>query len=106
MHGTVSGGVKERVGALEVSMKKNQSIWRDRPGEFFTDALPLGNGSLGAMVYGGIENELLELNIDTLWSGVPRVYTVPQARETLPEIRHALLVEHDWSKASQLCKKL
>lgn len=106
MYGTVSGGVEERVGALEVSMKKNQSIWRDRPGEFFTDALPLGNGSLGAMIYGGVENELLELNIDTLWSGVPRVYTVPQARETLPEIRHALLVEHDWSKASQLCKKL
>ncbi len=72
-------------------MHSKQLIWRDRPGEFFTDALPLGNGRLGAMVYGGVEDELLELNIDTLWSGVPRVFTVPQAREALPAIRKALM---------------
>jgi len=58
------------------------------------------------MVYGGVYEELLELNHDTLWSGVPRVFTVPQAREALPDIRKALLVEHDWAKASQLCKSL
>ena len=87
-------------------MHRKQLIWRDRPGEFFTDALPLGNGCLGAMVYGGVEEELLELNHDTLWSGVPRLFTVPQAREVLPAIREALLVEHDWAKASQLCRKL
>ena len=87
-------------------MQSKQLIWRDRPGEFFTDALPLGNGRLGAMVYGGVEDELLELNIDTLWSGVPRVFTVPQAREALPAIRKALLETHDWAKANQLCKAL
>ena len=41
-------------------MQSKQLIWRERPGEFFTDALPLGNGRLGAMVYGGVEDELLE----------------------------------------------
>ena len=41
----------------------------DRPAALWTEALPLGNGSLGAMVYGGIECEQIRLNHDTLWSG-------------------------------------
>ena len=44
----------------------------DRPAALFSEALVLGNGSLGAAVYGGIENELIRLNCDTLWSGTVR----------------------------------
>ncbi len=48
-----------------------QLLWYDQPSEKWTDALPLGNGRLGAMVFGGIERERLALNEDTLYSGEP-----------------------------------
>src|SRR5664279_2208329 len=52
-------------------------LWYDKPATQWVEALPIGNGSLGAMVYGGGEDsapekELLRLNDDTLWSGFPR----------------------------------
>ena len=51
-------------------------LFYDKPAEFFEEALPLGNGSLGAMVYGIPDRERLTLNLDTLWSGKP--LTAPQ----------------------------
>ncbi len=47
-------------------------LWYDRPAAIWNEALPLGNGNLGAMVYGGIDYELIKLNHDTLWSGTVR----------------------------------
>jgi alpha-L-fucosidase 2 len=47
------------------------SLWYDKPSEQWTDALPLGNGRLGAMVFGGVDRERLALNEDTLYSGEP-----------------------------------
>lgn len=47
------------------------SLWYDKPSEKWTDALPLGNGRIGAMVFGGIDHEHLQLNEDTLVSGEP-----------------------------------
>ncbi len=47
------------------------TLWYDRPSEKWTDALPLGNGRLAAMVFGGVEHEKLSLNEDTLYSGEP-----------------------------------
>ncbi len=49
--------------------------------EFFEEALPLGNGTLGAMVYGKCDKEKISLNHDTLWSGIPRRYTRKNAHE-------------------------
>ncbi|NLG13613.1 MAG: glycoside hydrolase family 95 protein [Lentisphaerae bacterium] len=86
-------------------MHKGQVIWRDTPAECFTEAMPLGNGRIGAMVYGGLFDELIELNEDTLWSGSPGVYTVPSARKALAEVREALEVE-DWAAANELSKGL
>ncbi|MNM18148.1 hypothetical protein D3C81_284380 [compost metagenome] len=54
---------------------KKDSIWKliyERPAEVWEEALPLGNGSFGAMVFGGAAKEHLQLNEDTLWSGFPR----------------------------------
>ena len=51
-------------------------LFYDKPAQFFEEALPLGNGSLGAMVYGAPHRERLTLNLDTLWSGKP--LTAPQ----------------------------
>ena len=46
-------------------------LFYDKPAEYWEAALPLGNGRLGAMVFGGVEREVLSLNEDTLWSGLP-----------------------------------
>lgn len=50
---------------------RNQTLWYTHPAKDFTQALPLGNGHLGAMVYGGFPKERISLNLDTLWSGYP-----------------------------------
>uniref|UniRef100_A0A453SIT9 Glycosyl hydrolase family 95 N-terminal domain-containing protein n=1 Tax=Aegilops tauschii subsp. strangulata TaxID=200361 RepID=A0A453SIT9_AEGTS len=57
------------------------------PAEHFTDSAPIGNGSLGAMVWGGVASEKLQLNLDTLWSGVPGDYTDPKAPAALAAVR-------------------
>ena len=48
---------------------KNQTLWFRKPADSWEQALPLGNGKLGAMVYGGTQKEQIDLNLDTFWSG-------------------------------------
>jgi alpha-L-fucosidase 2 len=76
-----------------------------RPAASFNEALPLGNGRLGAMVYGGIDEDLITLNHDTLWSGAPRDFTVPGGRDALTHARQALW-QGDFGKAEAFCRKL
>jgi alpha-L-fucosidase 2 len=75
----------------------------NRPAQVWTDALPVGNGRLGAMVFGGIDLERLQLNEDTLWSGSPRDWNNPLAREALPEIRR-LIAAGQFEEAEKLSK--
>lgn len=49
-----------------------QSLWYKKPATEWTEALPIGNGRLGAMLYGGVSTALIELNEDSLWSGYPK----------------------------------
>lgn len=62
----------------------------DRPATKWTEALPVGNGRIGAMVFGGTEDERLQVNEDTLWGGVPHDYTNPDAHLHLDEIRQLI----------------
>lgn len=66
------------------------TLWYDRPAEGWTEALPVGNGHLGAMVFGGVADERIQFNEDTLWVGGPHDYTHPGAAEVLPELRRLL----------------
>jgi len=66
-------------------------LWFDSPATKFTQALPLGNGRLGAMVFGGVDEEKLVLNEASLWSGSPQDADRPDAASYLPEIRRLLL---------------
>jgi alpha-L-fucosidase 2 len=66
-------------------------LWFDTPAAQFTQALPLGNGRLGAMVFGGIGEEKIVLNESSLWSGSPQDADRPDAASYLPEIRRLLL---------------
>lgn len=62
-------------------------LWYRGPAESWTQALPLGNGRLGAMVYGGAERETIGLNEDTFWSGFPRKLACGSKAESFREIR-------------------
>ena len=65
-------------------------LWYRQPATQWVEALPLGNGRLGAMVFGGVETERLQLNEDTLWAGGPYNPVNPQAKAALPEVRQLL----------------
>lgn len=66
------------------------TLWYTQPAINWTEALALGNGSLGAMVFGGIKRERLQLNEDTLWSGSPYANVNPKARAALPRVRELI----------------
>src|ERR1051325_9765743 len=59
----------------------------DRPAAKWTEALPLGNGRIGAMVFGGTADERLQINESTLWGGTPHDYSNPEAYSHLDEVR-------------------
>ena len=77
-------------------------LWYDRPAQYFEESLPIGNGKLGALIYGGTDTCLIHLNDITLWTGKP----VDQqegagAAKWIPEIRKALFNE-DYARADSL----
>jgi alpha-L-fucosidase 2 len=76
-------------------------LWYDEPAASWNHALPVGNGRLGAMVFGGVERERIQLNEETLWSGGPYDPVVEGAHEALPEIR-GYLCEGDFERAHDL----
>ena len=75
-------------------------LFYDRPAAEWVEALPIGNGRLGAMVFGGIHQERLQLNEDTLWAGGPYNATNPAALAALPEVR-ALIERGEFAAAQQ-----
>ncbi|WP_438590053.1 glycoside hydrolase family 95 protein [Duncaniella muris] len=78
----------------------------DRPAEFFEEALVIGNGNLGAIIYGGTAENRISLNDITLWTGEPeRGVTTPDAYKAIPEIR-AALDRGDYRAADSLHRKV
>ena len=85
--------------------QKDLTLWYNQPATTWTEALPIGNGRLGAMVFGGVENELIQLNEATLWSGGPVNKSVnPTAFSYLSKTR-AALIEGDYAKGNELAKQ-
>jgi alpha-L-fucosidase 2 len=80
------------------------TLWYERPATQWIEALPVGNGRLGAMVFGGIQQERIQLNEDTLWSGGPSNPANPEARGALPEIRR-LLAAGEYQAAQDLVQR-
>lgn len=72
------------------AQQSNQMLWYTRAAEKWTDALPIGNGRLGAMIFAGVNNDHIQFNEGTLWSGKPRNYNRPGASKYLAEIRNLL----------------
>jgi alpha-L-fucosidase 2 len=94
---TLAGNV---IGRIDTS-GRDLTLWYTQPAKEWTQALPIGNGRLGAMVFGKVSDERLQLNEDTLWDGYPRDTTNPQALEALPEVRR-LLFEGKNAEATKL----
>ena len=81
-------------------------LWYKKPAILWSDALPIGNGRLGAMVFGGVQAERLQLNEDTLWSGAPRDWNNPDAKSHLAEVRRLVLEQEDYVAADAVCKRM
>jgi len=81
-------------------------LWYKQPARNWNEALPIGNGRLGAMVFGGTTEELIQLNEETLWSGGPaNTNANPHAPQYLPKIRQAL-ADENYPLAEELSKKM
>lgn len=81
------------------------AMWYDKPAQRWLQALPVGNGRLGAMVFGDPAHELLHLTESTLWSGTPSTQNInPAAREQIPIIREHLFAGR-YAEAETLCQK-
>ena len=77
-------------------------LWYDRPAQYFEESLPIGNGKLGALVYGGADSCLIYLNDITLWTGKPVDHQEGAgAAQWIPKIREALFKE-DYARADSL----
>jgi alpha-L-fucosidase 2 len=79
-------------------------LWYRQPAKEWTEALPIGNGRIGAMVFGGVNEERLQLNEDTLWGGGPYHPANPQAKAALPQVQK-LIFEGRYDEAQAIAKK-
>jgi alpha-L-fucosidase 2 len=86
------------------AQQQSSRLWYNQPAVEWTDALPLGNGRLGAMVFGGVAEERLQLNEATLWSGRPREFARAGALQYLQPIR-TLLAEGKQREAEAMAEK-
>jgi len=80
----------KKVQRFENSFDPSYTLWYQKPAEEWEEALPIGNGRLGAMVFGGYGEERIQINEDTYWTGGPYNTTVKEGYKRLPEIQKAL----------------
>ncbi len=79
----------------------NLKLWYTKPAQKWTEALPIGNGRLGAMVFGGVADDRIQFNEETLWTGAPNDYSHKGASKYLGQIRQ-LLAEGKQAEAEKL----
>ena len=79
-------------------------LWYDRPAMTWTQALPVGNGTMGGMVYGTPAVERIQLNEETIWAGQPNQVCNPAAKENLPKVRQ-LIFEGKYKEAEKLANE-
>src|SRR5579859_2282367 len=85
-----AGSSVETMSETAASPRRSLRLWYEQPARQWIEALPVGNGRLGAMVFGRIDIERIQLNEDSIWYGGPRDRVNPDALEHLPEVRRLL----------------
>jgi alpha-L-fucosidase 2 len=89
--GALAGSLRGTVLAQEAAADRGRlRLWYRQPAEAWTEALPIGNGRLGAMIFGGVARERLQLNEDTLYAGGPYDPSSPEALDALPRVRQLI----------------
>ena len=84
---------------------KEHRLWFSKSADCFEEAFPLGNGKIGAVVYGNTDIERISLNEDTLWSGLPGQNAVPpRAKEAFKEAR-SLVLKEQYKEAQELLEQ-
>ncbi len=91
----------QAVDAQTPSWNPSTTVWRAQPAQKWDDALPVGNGRLGAMVFGKTDAERIQINEDTYWTGGPYSTVTPGGSLALPEIRK-LIFDGDLRRAHRL----
>jgi len=91
----LSGCLTQQSGRADQGLHETEGwndlkLWYREPAQQWTEALPVGNGRLGAMVFGGVKDERLQFNEDTLWTGGPHEYQHAGAAAYLPVVRRLL----------------
>jgi alpha-L-fucosidase 2 len=81
-----------------------ETLWYTQPAQKWTEALPIGNGRMGAMIFGGVPDERIQFNEDTLWKGSPHDYVRAGAHDHLGEIQQ-LLFAGNTKQAEDLTRK-
>ena len=89
--------------AIVVNAQQHK-LWYDKPAAHWLEALPIGNSQLGAMIYGGVETEEIQVNEETFWSGSPYNNNSAESKEHLQEVRQ-LIFEGKEKEAHALIDK-
>ncbi len=103
--GVMSAAAAVAVGTGEAAEEGHNRLWYGGPAASWLEALPLGNGRLGAMVFGGIATERIQLNEDTLWTGFPVDWNNPSAKAIIPMVRR-LIDEERYADADVMSRQL
>ena len=94
------------LGQVPTTVRQPLKLWYNKPaGQVWENALPIGNGSLGAMIYGNVENESIQLNENTIWSGSPNRNDTEVHPDSLKKIRQ-LVFDGQHKEAEKLINKL
>jgi len=100
----VTGNARAQESSAADGGGKSMVLWYDKPAVKWTDANPIGNGRMGAMIFGRTGEELIQLNEDTIWAGKPHDYAHKGAVKHLPAIRK-LLFDGNQREAHKLAGK-
>ena len=85
--------------------QENLKLWYDKPAQYWVEALPIGNGFMGAMLFGGTGTELIQLNHTTFWSGAPKDGSNPDAVKHIPQIKN-LMAAGKYAEAEEMTKRI
>lgn len=92
-------------GSLVFAQKQNQmELWYDKPAANWNEALPIGNGFLAGMVFGGVDKDRVQLNEETIWAGEPGNNIIPNVHPNIVQIRE-LLFAAKYKEAQDLANK-
>src|SRR5262249_1943140 len=89
--GAAALAASEILPPAENETDRSNLIWYRKPAEAWNEALPIGNGRLGGMVFGGVQFDRIQLNEDSVWAGEMRDRTNPEGARGVPEVRRLLL---------------